>query len=116
MITIFDRINHLPKKVTPLSIGLISTIGSVGYSDFPYLVNAIYNPIVVSNTESVKEIAYIMQIMYGFTMLLVPTSVGLVVGLQYLNISFKEWFKENWKLLLSILAASIILMAIVVLL
>ena len=116
MITIFDRINHLPKKVTPLSIGLISTIGSVGYSDFPYLVNAIYNPIVVSNTESVKEIAYIMQIMYGFTMLLVPTSVGLVVGLQYLNISFKEWFKENWKLFLSILAASIILMAIVVLL
>lgn len=115
MITIFDRINQLPKKATPLSVGLISTLGSVGYSDFPYLVNAIYNPIIVSNTNSVKEIAYIMQVMYGFTMLLVPTSVGLVVGLQYLGISFKEWFKENWKLLLSLLLASIILMTIVVL-
>lgn len=115
MITIFDKFNQLSDKVTPLKVGLISTVGSVGYSDFPYLVNAIYNPIVVSNTDSVKEIAYIMQVMYGFTMLLVPTSVGLVVGLQYLGISFKEWFKENWKLLLSLLLASIILMTIVVL-
>ena len=115
MITIFDKFNQMPNNVTPLKTGLMSIIGSVGYSDFPYMVNAVYSPIIAANTESVKSIAYIMQVMYGFTMLLVPTSVGLVVGLQYLNISFKEWFKENWKLILSILAASIILITIVVL-
>ena len=81
IMSIFDKINQMPDKITPLKTGLISTVGSVAYSEFPYMVNSTY-PIINSSTGSAKEMAFIMQVMYGFVMLLVPTSVGLVVGLQ----------------------------------
>jgi uncharacterized ion transporter superfamily protein YfcC len=57
-----------------------------------------------------------MQTMYGFVMMLVPTSVGLVVGLEYLGISYKEWFKENWKLLLSLLVGALVVIIAMMLL
>lgn len=113
--TIFSALFDLTKEFNAATMSIISAIGSITYSDFPYLMNALYDPVTSLYAEKLPEALYVMQTIYGYVMMLVPTSVGLVIGLQYLGISYKEWFKENWKLLLSLLIASIIVIVIVVL-
>ena len=115
MITIYNFFFKLNKGFNFITMSLASFVGSIGYSDFPYLLNSIYDPVTTKYAKHVKEAVFVIQAMYGYAMLLVPTSVGLVAGLQYLNISFKEWFKENWRLLVSLLLVSLIMIIILVL-
>ncbi len=56
-----------------------------------------------------SNVAVLFQTMYGFAMLFVPTSLTLMGTLAYLKISYKEWFKESWKLLLEIFIALLVL-------
>lgn len=112
---IFNVFFEITKGFNFIIVTIVSAIGSIGYSDFPYLMNVLYDPATSLYAKNIPEVVYIMQVIYGFVMMLVPTSVGLVIGLQYLGISYKEWFKENWKLLLSLLAAALIVIIIVVL-
>lgn len=112
---IFNALFELTKGFNFATMSLATLIGSIGYNDFPYLMNALYDPITALYASKVKEVAYILQVIYGFTMMLVPTSVGLVIGLEYLGISYKEWLKQNWKLLLSLFVVAIILIIVVVL-
>ena len=44
------------------------------------------------------------QGMYGVTMFVAPTSALLVLGLSYLGISYKDWLKRTWKLVVALLA------------
>ena len=97
------------------TMSLAGIVGSIGFNQFPYLLNSLYDPTTALYAKELSETSFILQAMYGFTMLLVPTSVGLVVGLQYLGISYKEWLKENWRLLLSLLATALIVIIIVTL-
>ena len=115
MPTIFNFFIGLTKNLNAFSFAALSAIGSVTYSQFPYLMNALYDPVTTLYAENIKQAVYVMQVMFGYTMLLVPTSVGLVIGLQLLGISYKEWLKENWKLLLSLLVVGLILSVLVVL-
>ena len=41
-------------------------------------------------------------------MLILPVSVVLVAGLKFLNVSYKEWIKYIWKLLLQLFVAIIL--------
>lgn len=113
--TIFNRLFALTKGLNPLTMSAISVIGSVAYTQFPYLCNALVDPVSAKYAKDIQECAFIMQAMFGFTMLVVPTSATLVFGLQFLGISYKEWLKENWKLLLSILVIALALSVIIVL-
>lgn len=113
--TIFNFFFEMTKGLNIATMSLISAIGSVAYSDFPYLMNVLYDPVTALYTEAYPTAVFIMQVIYGFVMLMVPTSVGLVIGLEYLNISYKEWFKENWKLLLCLLLASLIVIIAMIL-
>ena len=45
-------------------------------------------------------------------MLLFPTSMMLIAGLSYVEVSYKEWIKYIWKFLLSILAIILIVLVI----
>ena len=112
---IYNFFFNIHKGFNFIVISVVSFIGSIGYSDFPYLLNSVYDPMNAKYAKHIKDIVFIIQAMYGYAMLLVPTSVGLVAGLQYLNISFKEWFKENWRLLVSLLLVSLIMIIILVL-
>lgn len=112
---IFNIFFKMAKSFNFAVMAIISAIGSIAYSDFPYLMNVLYDPVTSLYAKNIPEAVYVMQVIYGFMMMIVPTSVGLVIGLKYLGISYKEWFKENWKLLLSLLVAALILIVIVVL-
>lgn len=112
--TIYNLLFKMTKGLNAITMSIVSIVGSIGFNDFPYFVNSVYTPVSSLYASNFKEVAYIMQAMHGFTMMLVPTSVGLVVGLQLLGISYKEWLKENWKLLLSLFTIGLILSFIVV--
>lgn len=114
--TIYHWLFGLAKGFNAATMVLASLLGAVSYSDFLYLMNSLYDPVTSNFGSSVDKAVFIMQSIYGFVMLIVPTSVGLVFGLKYLNISYKEWLKENWKLLVSLLLAVILVISIMILL
>ena len=68
---------------------------------------------VFGDTALNETLAVLYQAMYGFTAFFAPTSVLLIVGLCYLNVSYKEWFKHIWKFLLQLLV--VILLVLIVL-
>ena len=113
--TIFNALFSMSKGLNFVTMSLISAIGSIAYSDFPYLMNALYDPVTNLYSSNYAIAVFIMQAIYGFVMLLVPTSFGLVFGLEYLNISYKEWFKQNWRLLLSLLLTALVVIIVMML-
>lgn len=107
--TIADYLMHITKGFNIFGFGLISIIGSFFYNDFPYLLNALYDPITTLYTNT-GFIGIVMQVMHGLVMLVAPTSVILVAGLRYLNISYTDWLKNIWKyLLIAFLLIAIVL-------
>ena len=114
--TIANFLLQLTKgKFNVFSFGFLSAIGGVFYHDFPYLVNAIYDPVITLYTNY-GFIGMLMQMLHGLVMLIAPTSVILVAGLKYLDISYTEWFKNIWKYLLLALLVIVIFIVLLLLL
>lgn len=113
--TIANFLITMTKGFNAFTFGAVSMIGSVFYHDFPYLVNALYNPITTLYTNY-GFIGMFMQMLHGLVMLIAPTSVILVAGLKYLDISYTEWFKNVWKYLLLALLAIVIFVTILLVL
>lgn len=67
---------------------------------------------VFNDTSLNPTLAVLYQSMYGLTSFIAPTSILLITGLCYLNISYKEWFKHIWKLLLELLVIILIVLII----
>lgn len=78
-------------------------------SVLPYLAS------LVSKKSTLAIVGVVYQSIYGITMLIAPTSVVLMTVLSYLGVSYKEWLKNIWKLLLELLAVLIIIFLILVL-
>ena len=78
-------------------------------SVLPYLASR------VTDRSAYSVIAVIYQATYGVTMLIAPTSVVLMGVLSYLGISYKDWFKNIWKLLLELFILLIIIFTILAL-
>ncbi len=62
-----------------------------------------------------NALAVITQSFYGITQFLAPTSIMMLLGLSYLGISYKEWLKNSWKLILQLLAVILVIILVVVL-
>ena len=75
-------------------------------STVPYL-NAYY-------ADSANSLAIITQSIYGLTSMVAPTSILLVLGLEYLEIPYKDWLKSSWKMLLCMLAVILVVICVVV--
>lgn len=97
-----------------LSFGALTAIGGVFYNDFPYLINALYDPIVTLYTDY-GFIGMLTQMIHGLAMFIAPTSIVLVAGLKFLDVSYTEWFKNIWKYLLLALAAIVMFVIILLL-
>ncbi len=110
--TIANFIIGLSKHFHVFIVSAISLIGSPVYSTFPYLLNAIYDPMKALYSSKLPIIAIITQSIYGFAMMIFPTSAVLMMGLQYLEISYKEWFKKAWRILLILFIIIMILLLV----
>lgn len=115
----FDTITSFVVELTKhLSVGLSSlvlVISSVLHVDMLYLSSYIL-PIFAgtfTNTAEINSLAIMSQSLYGLTMFVAPTSVMLVLGLEYLKIPYKNWLKFSWKLVLELLAIIMIVTLII---
>lgn len=114
-VTITNGILKLADGFNIATATLATIIGSVLTSDFYYLISTVgtvFN-VVVPNQEYYGVISLILQSVYNLVMIIAPTSVGLVIGLYYLNIPYNKWFKFIWKLLVALLIIVIITSIIV---
>ena len=114
-ITIANKILSIFKGFNIAETIFATMISSVLTSDFYYLISTVGQLLTLStsNSQYYGVIAFIIQSIYNLVMIIAPTSVGLIIGLYYLDIPYNKWFKFIWKLLL-ILFVIIIVAAILI--
>ena len=83
---------------------LVAILASLFNADASYVFQSVvpYFTSVVTNTDNYSIVGIIFQAIYGLTMLVAPTSLILMVTLSYLQVSYKEWLKNIWKLMLEL--------------
>lgn len=118
-ITIANKILSIFKGFNIAETIFATMISSVLTSDFYYLISTVGQLLTLSasNSQYYGVIAFIIQSIYNLVMIIAPTSVGLIIGLYYLDIPYNKWFKFIWKLLLIlfviIIVATIVIYALV---
>jgi len=103
-LVIYKAILGLTKSFNIFTTAVVSILCGLFHSDASYSFQSIvpYYASVISNSKVYTDAAIIFQSMYGFTMFFAPTSLFLMVTLSYLNISYSQWLKNIWKLLLEL--------------
>lgn len=81
----------------------LAIIGSALNIEVIYLSQSVLGFFGATFTTAGPVIAVIFQAMYGLTMLVAPTSLMLILGLEYLDIPYTKWLKFSWKLILELL-------------
>lgn len=100
--TIMNFLFNLGDGFNALAHSLAVLVDSFVVNYFPYLSSDVLNAAITVYTDTTVYplIGLVTQAIYGLSMYILPTSLVLIAGLAYLNISFKEWFKYIWKFLL----------------
>ena len=122
-LTIYNFIQRLgvAKKVTTfkhinfIKMPLVAMIASIFNGDPLYVYNSTMPYLAgVFDKKTYDGIAMLFPTIYGWTMLAAPTSLVLMTSLSYLKVSFCEWLKNIWLLLLELLIAFLIILIIVI--
>lgn len=113
-LVIYKSVLGLSKGFNIATTTLVAILSGLFNSDASYVFQSVlpYFTSVVTNTDNYAIAGIIFQSMYGLVMLIAPTSVVLMVTLSYLNVSYKEWLKRIWKLLLELFVILLIVFII----
>lgn len=101
-----------------LSVFLTSVVAILGSAlniEVIYMAQTILPYIAVLFENAKPVVAVLFQAMYGLTMFVAPTSLLLILGLEYLQIPYKTWLKFSWKLVLGLLAVVLAILVILAL-
>lgn len=93
-----------------LFAGLNTIISTVLNIDMIYVVQS---SVQIISTDATEVLAVLTQALFGVTLIIAPTSTMLILGLEYLGIPYKDWLKSSWKLVLSLLAVSLVIVTII---
>lgn len=105
-----SNLNVVTSSLTALLSGVLNVEPIYAFqSVIPYLTS------VVTNSEVYPIISIIFPAMYGLSMIFAPTSVVLMSVLSYIEVSYKDWLKATWKLILELLVVLLILFTILIL-
>lgn len=114
-VTITHALLSVAKGFNIATATFSTMIGSILTGDFYYFISTlgtVYTS-VVTNDAYYGVLGYIIQTVFYLMMLVAPTSVGLVIGLYYLDIPYGKWLKAIWKVLLAFLLVIIVVAVIV---
>lgn len=116
--TIMNFLFTLSDGFNALAHGLAVLFDTFVINYFPYLSSDVLNSAisVYTDTSVYPIIGLVTQAIYGLAMYILPTSLLLIAGLSYLNISYKEWFKYIWRYLLYLLVVIILVVVVAALL
>lgn len=114
--TIVDYLMNLTDTFNSFILSITTIIASFFFNSFSTLIGTLYTPTIVltGTTVELRFLAtFIIQTLYGLVMFIAPTSVLLILGLSYFNISYKDWLKNIWKLLLQLFVVVVLIIIIV---
>lgn len=96
--------------VTSSIIALLSSVINI---DMMYIAQGSLATLsAVVGTTNTPILSILFQAMYGLVQFIAPTSVLLIAGLCYLDVSYKDWFKAIWKLLIELLILILLVLII----
>ena len=102
----------LKTKFNSFSAAGTALVSSLFTADFGYTGYTIGQYLSAAYTKNIKEIFVIFPAMHGFVQMIAPTSVILLAGLSYTDVSYKEWIKYIWKFALALLLILLIIFAL----
>ena len=110
---IYKAVLGLTKKFNIVTTAVVGILSAFFNSDMTYSFQSVI-PYYVSlfPKADLALVGIIFQTMYGLTMLVAPTSLALMGVLAYLNVSYKEWLKNAWKLFLELFVVLLIIFII----
>lgn len=111
--TIVNWFGGFTDKFSLPIVTVLSIIGSFFYNDFYYLLNDINGLVAGYDAIYYPITGVITTAIHSLMMMILPTSVMLIAGLKFFNVSLKDWFKSVWKYMLEALVV-IILVAIII--
>ena len=114
---IYKAILGMSKGFNIATTVIVALLAPIFNSDIAYSFQAIapYFTSIVTKASNYPLAAIIFQTMYGVAMLVAPTSLVLMGILAYLKVSYKDWLKAIWKLLLELFIALLIIFIILAL-
>lgn len=94
---------------------LLSALASFVYPDYMYASQFTLSTAttVLTNQKFLVLLAVIFQAVYSLFLLVSPTSILMLLGLQYSGVSYKEWFKYVCKYFLVTFIISFVIIMIV---
>lgn len=115
--TILATINSFFSEMTEgfnvFTTTMASAVNAVFYNDNYYLLSGVSNVLTAVET-TVLPIALILVVsVAGLVTMIAPTSLFLIAGLSFFDISFKEWAKAIWKYLVQALVVVLIVVVII---
>ena len=109
--TFAKAILGLTNKFSVIISSILMAIASFFHVDILYVANYAVPQLAEKASDPVL-VELLTQSIYGVVMFIAPTSALLVFGLEYLQLPYKEWVKNVWKLVLVLLAVSLIILLI----
>ena len=114
---IYKAVLGLSKGFNIATTVIVALLAPIFNSDIAYSfqASAPYYTSIVTKADNYPLAAVIFQTMYGVAMLVAPTSLVLMGILSYLKVSYKDWLKAIWKLLLELFVVLLIIFIILAL-
>ena len=110
MPTVTDWLMNITKTFNVYFAALATFITSLFSVEFRYVSLSMAEFMTTNFTDTAPSlIAITMQAVYGLVQFVAPTSIFLVAGLSYLDISYKKWLSYIWKFFLILLACIVIM-------
>ena len=112
---IVDWIANLAKGFNVVLASICAFITSLFGVEMQYVANLSGAYFASMYAEHVSALSIIFQSAFGLVSFVAPSSAILMIGLAYMGIPYKDWLKYIWKFVVSMLAATIILIAVMLL-
>ena len=117
--TIFTTIIHslfnLADGFNGIIYGIVVFVGSFFYNSYDSLLAILYEPTLSMYTSDLSIISFMAQGIYGLVQFFIPTSILLIIGLNYFDVSYTTWIKKMFNYILTVLIALIIILIIMTL-
>ena len=101
----------LTSKFSVVITSITMAIASFLHVDILYAANYAI-PQMAEKASDATLLSLLGQSIYGVTMFIAPTSAVLAFGLSYLGVSYKDWVKKTWKLVLILLAITMVVLLV----
>lgn len=100
--TMFAKTFGLTDDFNVVTTAIASLYGSFFYNDLYYLLSSMSAFISGFDASTLSIAGLLIQSVYAVGMLIFPTSVLLIAGLSFFDVTYKQWFKYIWKFVLLI--------------